>query len=87
METLRLNDGTVLEDASAIETAPDLFLYIGGTTLGAVFYQLSESRKTRRIAYLQNNGGTAEYTGYTKLVALRDEGNGLVTAVLRKEAR
>lgn len=87
METLRLNDGTVLENASAIEAAPDLFLYVNGANLGAVFHQLCESRRTRRITFHQNNGETAEYTGYTRLTALRDEGDGLVTAVLRKEAR
>ena len=87
MEKLRLNDGTELENASAILIEPDLFLYVNKTTLGAVFYQLCESRKTRKITYTQNNGEKVNYEGYTKLKALRDEEDGLVTAVLRKEAR
>lgn len=87
MEQLRLNDGTVLADASAVTADTDLFLYIQQTTLGAVFYALNETRRTRKIVYTQNNGEEITFTGYTKLTALRDEGNGLVTAVLRKEKR
>ncbi len=87
MEKLRLNDGTELENASAILMAPDLFLYVNSTTMGALFYQVNESRKTRKIVYTQNNGEKLTFEGYTKLKALRDEEDGLVTAVLRKEAR
>ena len=87
MEKLRLNDGTELENASAILVEPDLFLYVNGTTMGALFYQVNESRKTRKIVYTQNNGEKPTFEGYTKLKALRDEEDGLVTAVLRKEAR
>ena len=86
METLRLNDGTVLNNSSVVLSG-DLFLYMNGITLQSAFQQLIESRKTRRIVYTMNNGEKIEYSGYTKLVALRDEGNGLTTAVLRKETR
>ena len=87
MEKLRLNDGTVLEDASALVSGAELFLYLNGSTLGGAFYQLNESRRTRKIVHTQNNGENVTHEGYTKLTALRDEGDGLVTAVLRKEAR
>ena len=42
MEKLRLNDGTELENASAILVEPDLFLYVNGTTMGALFYQVND---------------------------------------------
>lgn len=87
MEKLKLNDGTVLENASAIQADPDLYVYVNGTTLDAVYMQLRESRKTRKVTYIQNNGAAVLFEGYTKLKALRDEEDGLVTAVLRKEAR
>ena len=87
MEKLRLNDGTEMENASAILAEPDLYVYANGLTLGDLFHQLCESRKTRKITYTQNNGEKVLFEGYTKLKALRDEEDGLVTAVLRKEAR
>jgi hypothetical protein len=86
MEKLRLNDGTELENSSAILSG-DLFLYLNGVTFGGAFMMLSESRKTKKITYTQNNGEKITYEGYTKLKALRDEEDGLVTAVLRKGER
>ena len=85
-EKLTLNDGTELERSSALLSG-DLFLYVqdGETDLRRLFELLIEPENTQVITYTRNNGDEVEYTGYTKLIAVRDEGNGLVTAVLRRE--
>ena len=85
-EKLTMNDGTVLEGSSAILSG-DLFLYLNGVTFGGAYVQLSESRKTKKITYTQNNGDKVTFSGYTRLMALRDDENGTISAVLRKEAR
>lgn len=85
-EKLTLNDGTVLENASAIEST-DLFLYINGYTMADVFGNLIDPEKTATISYTMMNGDNVIYKNYQHLIAVRDEGNGLITAVLRKVAR
>lgn len=80
---LRLNDGTVLENSSAIISG-DLFLYINGYGLQDVFDLLIVPAKTKKIIFTQANGEEITITGYTRLIAVRDEDNGLITAVLRK---
>ena len=83
-EKLTLNNGTELENSSAILSG-DLFLYVRGKTLKAVFDLLIKPRNTEVIVYTMNNGTEITYEGYTKLRAVSDEGNGLITAVLVKE--
>jgi hypothetical protein len=83
-ETLKLNDGTVLENASAILSG-DLFLYVNGQDMRTVFDLLIDPEKTDVIIYIMNNGDNKRYSGFTKLTAVTDEGNGMITAVLRKE--
>lgn len=85
METLKLNDRTVLQGSAIL--SGDLFLYISGKTMKDVFPLLIEPRKTKRIIYTRNAGDAVEFSGYTQLIALRDEGTGTVTAVMRKEER
>lgn len=87
MESLKLSDGTVLENSSALVSNTDLFVYLQGIAFRAAFQQLIESRKTRKITYTRNSGEKVIFEGYTRLVALRDEDDGMVTAVLRKEGR
>lgn len=84
-EKLTLNDGTVLENASAL-LSRDLFLYVNGSDLRTVFDLLIEPENTEKIIYTMVNGEDVIYVGYEKLIAVRDEGNGLITAVLRREA-
>ena len=84
-EKLTLNDGTVLENASAVLSG-DLFLYINGKTLAEVFDLLIVPENVEKIIYTMNNGEEAVFEGFRKLIAVRDEGRGLITAVLRKEA-
>ena len=83
-ETLKLNDGTVLENSSAILSS-DLFVYIHDSDLQTVFDLLIDPENTQKIIYTQVNGESVAFVGYKKLRAVTDEGNGLITAVLRKE--
>ena len=63
----------------------DLFLYVNGSDLQTVFNLLIDPEKTKKITYTQVNGEKQIFTGFRRLIAVRDEGNGLITAVLRKE--
>lgn len=83
-ETLTLNGGTVFNGNAIL--AGDLFLYIYEQTLRRVFEKLIEPGNTAKIAYTQVNGETILFSGYTRLVSVRDEEGGLITAVLKKEA-
>ena len=83
-EKLTLNDGTELDNASAILSG-DLFLYIHDSDLQTVFNLLIDPENTERITYTQANGSKIEFVGYEKLRNVTDEGNGLITAVLRRE--
>lgn len=85
MEKLTLNDGTVLEDASAVRSG-DLFLYMRGQTMKPVFDLLIEPEKTEQITYTMVNGEDVVFDGYSRLIAVRDNDYGLITAVMRKEA-
>ena len=88
METLTLNDGTVLEESSAIEDedARTLFIYTRNNYgLKDVFDMMYDPEKTESIIYTYNNGEQVTYSGYTRLIAVRDEGRSVITAVLKKE--
>ena len=82
-ESLTLNDGTVLEDSRAVASG-DLFLYMNGYGMAEVFALLIDPEKTAVIVYTMMDGSGITYREYQKLIAVRDEGNGLITAVLRK---
>lgn len=80
---ITLSDGTVLESSSLIESDDRLFLYIrNGYGLREVFEKLIEPANTRTIQATQYGATTAK-EGFTKLICVRDEGNGLITAVLK----
>lgn len=80
---LILNDGTALDGASLIRSGLSLFLYIPGLTLAEVFALLIDPEKTERIEAID---GTTDrvFEHYTKLIAVRDEGN-MITAMLTRE--
>ena len=84
-ETLKLNDGSIL-DGNALLSG-DLFLYVNGSDLQTVFSLLIDPNKTKKIVYTMINETKQTFTGLKRLIAVRDEGNGLITAVLRKEER
>ena len=86
MGTLTLNDGNVFQNSSALVSTGNLFVYIqqAGVTLTDVFNAFVDPEKTGRIVYTQVNAEEIVFTGYEKLIAVRDEGDGLFTAVLIK---
>ena len=87
MGTLTLNDGTILQNSSGFVSSGNLFVYVQqqGSTLTSVFNLFVVPDKTERIVYTQVNGEEITFTGYEKLIAVRDEGDSLFTAVLTKE--
>lgn len=85
METLTLNNGTVLENSTAIESNGSLFIYTrNGYTIPKLCNDLYPAENIISIT-AEFPGGSCVYTGYNKLIALRDEGNNLITAVLKKD--
>lgn len=84
METLTLNDQTVLENSSAIEDENTLFVYTrNGYDMKFVFDLLYDSEKISTITAV-SPGDERVYEGYSRLVAVTDEGHGRVSAVLKK---
>lgn len=83
--SLKLSDGTVWEGAYLLNVDGRLFLYVPGQTMRAVFDKLEDPANTAAISFSQ---GPEElvYEGYTRLTAVNDEENGLITAVLKKAA-
>lgn len=81
-EKLTLNDGTELV-GHGIEFNGQLFLYIREMGLADVFQEMIDPEKTKKITGERNRMKTV-FRGYRKLTAVRDEGNGLITAVLNK---
>lgn len=84
MMRLKLSDGTVFDGGYLLNVDGKLFLYIPDTDLRTVFNKLIEPAKTASISFID---GTDEHVfeGFTKLTAVNDEGNGLITAVIGKE--
>ena len=83
-EKLTLNDGTVLEHSNAVISG-ELFLYMYDHGLKEIFDLLIDPDNTAEIIYTRINGTNVTFTGFTRLLAVRDEDVGLITAVLRKE--
>lgn len=83
MEHLMLNNGLILENASAIQSG-DLFLYIPGYSLSDVFNLLIDPNNVSKIVYKRMNGTDVIYSNYMHLIAVREENNLMITAVLRK---
>ena len=84
MATLTLNNGFVLENSTAIENEGSLYIYTQNEysvkDLCDVLY-LPENIASIEAVY---PGGETTYTGFNKLIAVRDEGKGLTTAVLKR---
>ena len=85
MEALTLNDGTILENSHAIENNDMLFIYIeNGSTIKAVFDLFIDPEKTTKITFTQLGGAEITWRGYRRLMDVRDEEHGLITAMLKK---
>lgn len=81
-EKLTLNDGTELQ-GHAIETEPRLFVYVWGKTLTEAFELLDDPEKTKKIV-AERYGETQTVRGYKRLMSISDEGNGMISASLKK---
>ena len=84
METLTLNNGVVLENSTALENEDSLYIYTNNNysvkDLCDALY-LPENIASIVAVY---PGSESTYTGFNKLIAVRDEGKGLTTAVLKR---
>ena len=84
METLTLNDGTVLLNSSAYVNDNRLFVYIeNGYSLQAVFNMLIDPDKTEKIVQMAPDISKT-FEGFIRLITISDEGNGRITAMLKK---
>jgi len=82
MDTIVLNDGTTWS-GYVLVSGNQLFFYVNGQTLKQVFDKLIVTTKAKKVTY--NSGGQSQvFKGYSKLIAVRDEGNDLITAVTEK---
>ena len=82
-EWMTLNDGTQMA-GHAVEFNGQLFLYVRGEMgLADVFQALIDPESTKNITG-ERMGIKTVYKGYRKLTAVKDEGCGLITAVLSK---
>lgn len=86
MGTLTLNDGTVLQSSYALLMGDSLFIYVQqeGMMLIPFFNLFCDPEKTAEIIYTEVNAEEITYRWFEKLTAVRDEGNGLFTAVLKR---
>ena len=86
-EKLILNDGSSFLNSNAIESLGNLYIYVRDGTSGIrdVFEAFIDPEKTAHIVH-EYYGSTVEFDGYTELIAVRNEGNGLITAMLGKGA-
>lgn len=84
-QSLILSDGSLFVNSYVILNGT-LFVYIrdGVSGLREVFDALIDPVKTAKITFTDFDGSKTVYMGYKKLIAVRDEGNGLITAVLSK---
>ena len=81
---LTLSDGTVFQNSHAIENGVNLHIYVedGQSGIREVFAAFIEPEKTSEITFLGLDEQEIVFRGYNKLIAVRDEGRGLFTAVL-----
>ena len=85
METLTLNDGTVLENSNAHRDGERLYLYIeNGSTMAEVFEQLNDPEKTEKIIKRAPEMNDQIFSGFKKLIVVEDQEIGMITAVLKK---
>ena len=85
METLTLNDGTILENSNAHRDGDRLYVYIqNGSTLAEVFGLLNDPEKTERIIRKAPETEDQQFNGYKKLITVTDQENGFITGVLKK---
>lgn len=90
METITLNDGTVLHDAITIGAIPGLWVHIQkGLSLAEAFTLFSATELTAVITSDKSEpnrpGKGTVYEGYTDLFMLKREDDGTIVIGLHKE--
>lgn len=89
METITLNDGTILHDAITIGAIPGLWVHITkGLTLAEAFELFSDPQLTAVITSDKSEpnrpGEGTVYEGYTDLYMLKREDDGTIVIGLHK---
>ena len=89
METITLNDGTIVNDAVTIGAIPGLWIHIQkGLTLSEAFKLFSAPKKTAKITSDKSEpnkpGEGTVYEGYTDLFMLKREDDGTIVIGLHK---
>lgn len=85
METLTLNNGTILENSNAHRDGERLYVYIqNGSTMAEVFGLLNDPEKTEKIIKKAPEMDDQTFNEFKKLIAVTDQENGMITAVLKK---
>ena len=84
-ERLTFNDGTVLENTTAIQDGDSLYLYMNddNVTMHDAFLLLEDAEKTQTIVGHQY-GIDTEYVGYTDLTSIRKERRIKFSAALKR---
>jgi hypothetical protein len=83
MTSLKLNDGSVFENSSALESDGILFVYVSGYNIKQVFDGFYNSEASKKIVYTFGNEKIT-FSGYKNLISVREEREGFVSASLRK---
>ena len=84
MRKLILNDGTEIENASALLVSGTLFLYLGTSeNMVQAFDLLIDPDMTERITY-QEFDTVKVFDNYTDLVFIRKEDDGSISAGLKE---
>lgn len=81
MEKLTLKNGSEFE-GYALASPGILFIYVTGSDMKSVFNDFVEPENTEEIIYTNINDEQVTFTGFTKLISMRDEGNSLITATM-----
>lgn len=86
MNTITLNDGTVLEDASVLNMSGSLCFFVrNGMTMAEVFGLFNDPEKTGTITVTQY-GQEKTYEGYTDLNMIQKD-DAQVSGILTKMRR
>lgn len=84
MRTITLSNGVVLEDSYVVENSEALYIYTDhGYTIKELCDLLFDPKNTSRITVVFGEH-MIEYTGYNKLVSVRDEGGTMITASVKR---
>ena len=88
METLTLNDGTVITNAISIRAVVGLWIHLNGYTMQEAFSLFSDPSKTERITTDKTEPDRPDepiiYEGYTDLFSIRIDDEGEIVVGLKE---